>query len=68
MLTFDDKGGWGVKKNQKLAYVILGCYQNNYSILGCFAQSGLQRKKDSNSHKYATFEVSFFNVFLAKKN
>ena len=30
------------------------------SALGCFGQSGLQReKKNPNSHKYATFEVSF---------
>ena len=25
MLTFDDKGGWGGKKNQKPAYVKHGC-------------------------------------------
>jgi hypothetical protein len=30
-------------------------------------QTGLQRKKDPNCHKFATFEVNLFDVFMAKK-
>ena len=33
--------------------------KNGYSTLGCVGQSGLQRKKNPDCHKYATFEVSF---------
>jgi hypothetical protein len=31
----------------------------SWAVFGCFGQSGLQRKKNPNCHKYATFEASF---------
>ena len=34
-------------------------FQYDFSFLGRFGQSGLQRKKNPNCHKYATFEASF---------
>ena len=35
-------------------------------VLGCFGQSGLQREKTSNRHKYATFLEIFFSTFCGK--
>ena len=34
----------------------------------CFGQSGLQRKKKPNCHKYATFEARFFLSFQGQKH
>ena len=38
-----------------------------WAVLGCFGQSGLERKKTPNCHKYATFWSVFFNFLWAKK-
>ena len=38
MLTFDDKGGWGVKNPQKPAYVIHGC-SLNYRCFQAFVEN-----------------------------
>ena len=35
-------------------------FQYKFSFLGRFGQSGLQRKKNPNCYKYATFEASSF--------
>ena len=40
---------------------------NGHLVLCCFGQSRLQREKNPNCHKYATFEGSFFYVFMYKK-
>jgi hypothetical protein len=42
-------------------------FQYENSVFGRFGQSGLQRKKHLNCHKYATFEGSCFYVFIGKK-
>ena len=41
-------------------------FQFEFLILGRFGQSGLQRKKNQNCHKCATFEASFFMLSWAK--
>ena len=43
-------------------------FQYEFSILGCFGQSGWERKKNPNYRKYATFEASFFLMFSWAKN
>ena len=41
-------------------------FQYENSVLGRFGQSRLQREKNPNCHKYATFEGSVFYVFIGK--
>ena len=41
-------------------------FQYEFSFLGRFGQSGLQRKKNPNCHKYAFFEASFIMFSWAK--
>ena len=41
MLTFDDKGGGGVKKSQKPAYVIHGCSLFKYDCILNFEMNPL---------------------------
>ena len=41
---------------------------NENEVLGCYGQSGMQRKKTANRHKYATFLGGFFNFLWAKRN
>ena len=40
--------------------------KNGNEVLGCFGQSGLQRKITPNCHKYATF-WGFFSTFCGQK-